>query len=453
MSSLKFASLVFSLLLAPAFVLGEEVRGDTAPVEPVNPAPIVQPNPVNAVPPVQNINQARTPDPIAPNPGAPIIPPIPNNVDRPILDNQNRDPRGEFGPRPGERMGDERGRPFVSEFKPNGGEDRKDNFRDDGVRPREMRGNNQTDRKDDRSDENKEKSKARKDRFNEDEEPRDFVDPRQISDALRQIKEVRRETNRLLKRTKSLKLEAPQSVLNSLLEDLKKSEDAINNAEDGKEQEPVQDFFESRAWEVVQKVRIEVELPSELQRVESELKRLEKTISVKNFSLEGIDTELIRAKITEIREAVNTARAAMAENNPEEAQVAMHTIYEGSHPGDINGVVQQMKEISSALKRIKSAEIKESMLDLLAPVFEAVEEGDFREANMALNEARREIMPLMGKVQKLMKMNPETQRKIQMLEKQIEDKLNEGDGRQSYAPYTFYQKASVLDMVRDLFGW
>lgn len=302
-----------------------------------------------------------------------------------------------------------------------------------------------------------------KEKMNFDEEEndkRDFVDPQQINDALRQIKEVRKEAGHLIKRadkitTPNEQVTKAKASLTTLLESLTKFESNIKAmGEDGdRDRDVMQDFWDANVWDVAQEARMAIELPNELKKVEAELKQLKKTLGAKNFALEGVSLEVINTTVAEIEKAAAAARAAMEANDSRTAQNEMQTIWDSAHPGDINGFVKQMQEISKNLKKVKSAEIKTSIMDILSPVFESANNGDFREANNALNQIKKELMPLLNKVQKQSKPSSDTMQKIKALENKLDDKSNSSN-HQSLAPYYYLnQKASIVDVFLGWFGW
>ncbi len=288
--------------------------------------------------------------------------------------------------------------------------------------------------------------------FKPEEQPdfRDFVDPRELKDAFRQIKEVRREANRMVKKAKLLKgVESALASLQELLTKLNEHESALKNADPGSQREALQEFHDGRFWEVIEAARIQIEFPQEVKQIERELKRVEKLLTGKGLAVEGLNLDMVRTKVTEIKEALARAKSAVAEGNFEEAREAMQVIYEGSHPGEIFGVIQQLREITRRLKTLRSPEIKAEIMEILAPVFESANEGDFREANRSLSELSGEFFQIISRLQRSPQINSELRKKIDNLEEKFKSRMEE---KQSYAPFYQEQKASLLDSVRGLLG-
>lgn len=181
-------------------------------------------------------------------------------------------------------------------------------------------------------------------------------------------------------------------------------------------------------------------------------------LATRNFSVERIDIGAIRAKVEEIKNAVAQARESFNAGNFDDAQEALSIIHEGLHPGEVFGILNQLREIDKRLKSMKG-EVKSTFQEALAPVYEAIAAGDFREANQMLNDVRNELFKLFGKVKsKSTNVSDDIRKKLQSLEGQLENKHQQlerqnssSQGPQSlnyeqYAPH----KASVLETLT---GW
>lgn len=112
------------------------------------------------------------------------------------------------------------------------------------------------------------------------------------------------------------------------------------------------------------------------------------------------------------------------------------------------GVIQQLRDMNQRIKKLK-AEVKEVFHEALAPVYEAIQNGDFREANMMLQDIRNDLWRLLDKVKGKSGVNADMQQKLQNLEERLQQKQQQMQNEQpsskpqSYQPY----QASVLDAV------
>lgn len=283
----------------------------------------------------------------------------------------------------------------------------------------------------------------------EEQRPEEFVDPREIKQVLSQLNDLKRQIKQVLKKAQKVATFANEvSELNSLLAEVDRFSNAIKNASSEDQRDALQEFYDAQLWETLNDIRIKIELPQELKSIEKDLKRLEKLIAAKKFSIEKVDLGIVRTTIDEIKGALAEARSQFDQGNFEDAREALQVIHEGSHPGEIFGVLQQLREMGQRLKGFKT-EVKDVFHEALAPVYEAIQNGDFREANMMLQDIRNDLWRLFGKVKGKSRVNEDMQQKLQNLEERLQQKQQQiqnekpAPGPQSYQPY----QASVLDAV------
>lgn len=263
------------------------------------------------------------------------------------------------------------------------------------------------------------------------EQPRDFVDPREITDVLRQIKDVRREANRIIKRAKANKLTAEANQVNEVILQVNAIEAKIKSVpRESVDRETLQEFYDSQVWDLLNEIRMKVEFPNEIKMMERELNRLFKMLNRKSLAIEGVDIEKIKAKAEEIKNAIEQAKNHFNQGNLEEAGESLRMIHEdGVHPGEIMGMVDRLSRITVGLKKIKSQEIKDEIMEILQPVLEAANSEDYREANMLLNEIDRDLWRILNAVRSKTKMNQDLQSKIQKLEQKLQIKVMQGQNK------------------------
>lgn len=264
---------------------------------------------------------------------------------------------------------------------------------------------------------------------------RDFVEPREIQEVLRQIKDLKREAARILKKAAKANLAAEVGQINALVSQITALETMLKSGTISRD--TLQDFYESRAWEELNNIRVKIEMPNEIKMMERELAKLEKMISKKTFVVDGVDMAGIKEKIAEIRTALNLAKENLASNNLEEAGEALRDVHEnGFHPGEMMNVLNRLSEMTKQIRKIRSEEIRNDIKEILAPVFEAINAGDFREANMLLNEIDRDLWKIMSTLKNKSTINSDIRTKMDKLEQKLQQKLeqqnNNSKGQQSY---------------------
>lgn len=269
-------------------------------------------------------------------------------------------------------------------------------------------------------------------RMEENEGKEDFVDPREIQNVLRQIRDMKREGKQLLKRAAKLKNAGEAVVkINEVLSQAGSFESSIQNPPAGTSQrEAIQDFYEARLWETLNEARDMIEIPNEIKMIEKDLARLEKMIAKKTFTVERVDMNVLRSRIGEIKAALDETRNYLAQGNYEDARESLSIIREGLHPGEIMNVLNQLYNLGHQLKGVKQ-DVKNEIHGVLEEVYVAIADGEFREANMMLNEVMQELWRLIPRLKKKPVMNNEWRAKFDQLEKRVQQKSQEIEDRQN----------------------
>lgn len=255
----------------------------------------------------------------------------------------------------------------------------------------------------------------------------EFVDPRDVQNALGDIKRMQSDIKRFVKQLKKIPNSADDlNFANNLLAQLNEHYSAIKNPPaDVSLREALQEFWEARMWEEVDNIRAKVEIPKELTNIAKDLKKLKKTITLKAYKNLGFNLDSMAESIAEMESAYNEAKSYYDQGNLEDAWSAMETFHSGMQPGEVMGVLNQTKEIKERTRLVKNQEIKDTINEVLSDVIESADAGEFRSANQALNEIRNELMKIMNKFAKQTSaLDDKTKDKLDKLESMIQDKLS-----------------------------
>ena len=142
----------------------------------------------------------------------------------------------------------------------------------------------------------------------------DFVDQREIENALRDIIRLKGEARGLAKRAS--KNPDLQQRLNQIIADLDSYARNIKTPpSDYSVREALQEFYDARMWDEVGKIRAQVELPQILKELPLAIKRVERLLKLKAYQKLGLDMASLKAYIDEIKEAHKTAQSFYAEKN------------------------------------------------------------------------------------------------------------------------------------------
>ncbi|MFH0779234.1 MAG: hypothetical protein V1928_00060, partial [Parcubacteria group bacterium] len=255
----------------------------------------------------------------------------------------------------------------------------------------------------------------------------EFVNPRDVQNALGEIKRMQSDMKRFIKQLKKIPNSADDLIFaNDLLTQLNEHYGAIKNPPaDVSLREALQEFWEARMWEEVDKIRAKVEIPKELTNIAKDLKKLKKTITLKAYKNLGFNLDSMAESVAEMESAYNEAKSNYDQGNLEDAWSAMETFHSGMQPGEVMGVLNQTKEIKDRTRSVKNQEIKAMIDEVLGDVIESADAGEFRSANQALNEIRNELMKIMTKFAKQTSaLDDKTRGKLDKLEGLLQDKLN-----------------------------
>lgn len=271
----------------------------------------------------------------------------------------------------------------------------------------------------------------------EEERPQDVVDPREIQQVLREIRDLQSEIKQLVGQLrKNQAFGDDLAKMNALAAELTQSHSSIRAAASsgGPMREVIQDFRDNQYWDQLNAVRIKVQLPQEIKQIETTLRRLERIIKVKSVRNIGLNIGALEAKIAEMKQEVATAKSQLASGNMEEAQEAMQSFHEGGHPGEIEGTIFRLRDIKQMLKRVGDAEIRAEVDKVLQEVVEAFNAGEYRDARETMDEYADDLQRLIQRffASRMLrgKNRTESFSKIRNLDALIKAKLEEPDSVQ-----------------------
>lgn len=266
----------------------------------------------------------------------------------------------------------------------------------------------------------------------------ELVDPREMDDVLRNIGDLKREIQRTIKEFSKVQGSGAEvRKLNELSAQVKKFESNIKAAQKSGTgmREAMQDYYDEQIWETVNQARRTIEIPKNIAQITKDQRRLDGLLKTKSFQKLPLDQDALKRNVEAIRQATAEAKVAYESGDLEAAEEALQPIYDGMHPGEVQSVLYRFRDIAGMSNRIKDKEVKAAIGEAIAPVIEAANEGDFREANAILNDSYNDLVQLMRLAMQL-----GTSRKvnrtniadlIDRLEQKVNDKAGSFDERES----------------------
>jgi len=236
-----------------------------------------------------------------------------------------------------------------------------------------------------------EKEEMNQSGVNEEQFDEDFVDPREVQQALREIKDQKRELNRMAKQAKKL-VNGGEIIneINILLEQAVGFENKINGEVDLRDN--IQEFRDAQIWEEVNKIRAKVEIPKEITQWNKEIKKLDKMLTQKKFQNLGLDLAKVGVKSEEIKAVLARVQEFYNSGDYESAMEEFNDLRQDLYIGEISNVIQRTQELANRLKSVKDAEVKTQIQELFGEVISNFNEGEYRVARELMDESWNDIM-------------------------------------------------------------
>lgn len=144
-------------------------------------------------------------------------------------------------------------------------------------------------------------------------------------------------------------------------------------------------------WEEINRIRQAVELPKELNNIIRDLNR-SKNLCKQKWVDKVFNREQCNAIMANFAAKHAEAKAAYQAGEYEDARtILQEAFHEPGWPGDFNGALQMMRGFMEPIKRVRDPELKAQLDELLAPVKEAIQEGEYREARESMEAIQREL--------------------------------------------------------------
>lgn len=276
--------------------------------------------------------------------------------------------------------------------------------------------------------------------FPEMEKDEDFVDPREMQQVLREIKDIRRELNRFAKQFKKIaNSENEMNQANVLLGQIQNWENLIksgNNVRDN-----IQEFRDEQIWETVNQLRAKVEIPKELTQWQREIKRVATLLKQKKIQNLGFDLNRAQTKLDETKSALARVQEFYNGGNLQDAIDEFDNLRQDFHPGEIMSVLQRMQEVNGKIKMVKDAAIQTQIKESLSEVIGNFNEGEYRFARELMDESHQDIMNTIYKIYWMSKQKGFSQDDISAMTEKLGEQLQEkSEQKKSGMPFMPEQK-------------
>lgn len=261
-----------------------------------------------------------------------------------------------------------------------------------------------------------------------------FVPPQEIKQVLQEIKNQVRDLLRYKKQLpKSGAGGNTAELINSLLLQLEAFKNNINNSVGRDQRDAMQEYRDAQMWEEINKVRAQVELPTEMKNVLRDLKIVVKQVKTKAyknaFAFFAVDEEKMQSALDAKQATVEQIMNFINEGNAEDAFALVEDdIHQGWHPGDLRHFTDMLRETHRRLKMIKDADMQAQVKELLSSIIDTLNAGDIREARDAMIQFTDQMQKYERLFQKYVgngrEMDDRTSQALEKLEALIQERLN-----------------------------
>ncbi len=225
----------------------------------------------------------------------------------------------------------------------------------------------------------------------EEQQDEEWVDPREVQQVLREMKDIRRELNRMIKQAKKLSNGATMvSDMNTLLGQVANFESKINEGIDLRDN--IQEFRDAQIWEEVNKFRAQIEIPKEITQWNKEIKKLEKMLGQKKYQNLGLNLDGAKTKVAEVKDVLAKVQEFYNSGDYESAMEEFNDLRQDLYIGEISNIIRRTQELAQRLKAVKNAEIKTQIQEVFSEVIDNFNEGEYRVARELMDESWNDIM-------------------------------------------------------------
>lgn len=173
------------------------------------------------------------------------------------------------------------------------------------------------------------------------------------------------------------------------------------------------------------------QLKQELKQIQQSLKRADKIVKTKAVQSLGLDLDKAKQSLGEMRQNADNIQSLISAESYEDAMDVIQDFHDNGHPGDIEGTIMRIRDVKNMIKKVKDADVRNSVNQVLQEVVDKFNNGEYRDARETLDEYSDDIMNLLSKFAKAKNINrDQSNTQIQNLGNLIDKKLQEIDDRQ-----------------------
>ncbi len=257
-------------------------------------------------------------------------------------------------------------------------------------------------------------------------------DRQRVQKTISDITRFRKELKNTLRGIKKQASAADLAELTKIQTEVDQIYSTLSNTNDSSDaDEAAQSFYESEYWDKVNSIRTRVQIPQEVKQIQQSLKRVDKALQAKAAQSLGLNIDKAKELVIQMKQNSDKVQELYNTNNYEDAGELLKDFHDNGHPGDIESTITRVRDIKNTLKRIRDAEVKTAVEEVLQEVIDKFNSGEYRDARETLDEYSDDLMRLVNQFAKAKTINKGASRtQIESLGNLIEKKLQEIDVKQ-----------------------
>jgi len=220
-----------------------------------------------------------------------------------------------------------------------------------------------------------------------------FVNPQEIQNAKRNIKDLLKRISSIEKLLKKSGDSGNLSRLQEIKAELTGIASGLNASDDETKSDALQTFYDSNFHEDVQWIDSAARLPQEIKRILSSINRAlkaSKTAAVRKLT--GLDVPRVQEELNGMKQRAEQIKQMVAGGEIDEAQEEIQEFHQGDlNPNMIESAVYAVVNLSKMIRQLgkKNAELKSELTSILSDAIANINAGEYESAQESIREGEQ----------------------------------------------------------------
>jgi len=222
------------------------------------------------------------------------------------------------------------------------------------------------------------------------EEERPFVNPQEIQNAKRNIRDLFKRITSIEKLVKKSGDSGNLSRLQEIKAELNGISQGLNASDDETKSDALQTFYDSNFHEDVQRIDSAARLPQEINQILISIKRAEKAAATKAVA-KLLNVDRLKGELAQMRQKAEQVRQLIS-TDIEEAQAEIQEFHQDTNPGMIERAVYTVVSLSQMVRQARNADLKAQLKRFLDEAVGIINSGDDYESVHEIMRSAEQLM-------------------------------------------------------------